>query len=211
LHDLKDKANIPNMRVEKGMVRRTLETARQTFLDNVRSVSIDEALDAAGGYRSTVGLIKHTAGWTEVYRSYAFDDEPTSWTEIDWPFGLRERIELSPDYLDAIRAWYEEASARWLAESESPLDLDAQRPVHWGGTWPLGDIIASVADHWSYHAGEINALLAIPRGEAWEYGEHVEENHIATIGHSVRRDWVSDEDVARHEAEMRRAQDPDRP
>jgi hypothetical protein len=51
--------------------------------------------------------------------------------------------------------------------------------LHWGATWPLCDIIAPVADHWSYHAGEINALLAIRRGEAWEFGEHVEENHIA--------------------------------
>jgi uncharacterized damage-inducible protein DinB len=210
LHELEDRGTITAMSVEKAMMRRTLEIARQTFLDNVGSVSLDEALDAAGGYRSIVGLIKHTAGWTEVYRSHAFDDEPTSWTEIAWPFGLREQIEPSQDYLDAVRTWYQDVSARWLAESESPLDLDAHRPVHWGGTWPLGDIIASVADHWSYHGGEINALLAIHRGEAWEYGEHVEENHIATLGHSVRRDWVSDEDVAHYEAEMRRACNPDR-
>jgi uncharacterized damage-inducible protein DinB len=194
-----------------SMARRTLEEARNTFSDNVRSVSLDEALDAAGGYRSILGLIKHTAGWTEVYRSYAFDEEPASWTDVEWPFGLRERIEASQEYLDAVRAWFEHVSARWLAEAESPLDLDAQHPVHWGGTWPLGQIVASVADHWSYHAGEINALLAIRRGEAWEYGEHVEENHIATIGHGVRRDWISDEDVARYEAEMRRASGSTRP
>jgi uncharacterized damage-inducible protein DinB len=198
------------MESEMRMVRRTLEAARRTFIDNIASVSLEEALDPAGGFRSTVGLIKHTAGWTEVYRSYAFDDEPTDWTEIDWPFGLRERIEPSQEYLDAVREWYEDVSARWLTQCESPLNMDEGRPVHWGGTWPLGDIVASVADHWSYHAGEINALLAIHRGEAWEYGEHVEENHIATIGHSVRRDWISDEDVARYESEMREAADPDR-
>src|SRR5215212_246783 len=126
------------MGFENAMARRTLETARGTFMDNVASVSLEEALDPAGGFRSVVGLIKHTAGWTEVYRSYAFDDEPTSWPEIDWPFGLRERIEPSQEYFDAVREWYGDVSSRWLAECESPLNLDEHRRVHWDGTWPLG-------------------------------------------------------------------------
>lgn len=50
-----------------------------------------------------------------------------------------------------------------------------------------------VAGHWSYHAGEINEILAIRRGEAWEDGEEVEENHISTVGHRVRRPWITDE------------------
>lgn len=70
---------------------------------------------------------------------------------------------------------------------------------------PLRDIVAYVAAHWAYHAGEINMILAIRRGEAWEYGEHVEENHISTLGHSVRMPWISDEQVERAEADMRRA------
>jgi hypothetical protein len=53
--------------------------------------------------------------------------------------------------------------------------------------------------------GEINVILAIRRGEAWEYGEQVEENHISTIGHSVRRQWTTDEQVERAEKEMREA------
>jgi hypothetical protein len=48
-------------------------------------------------------------------------------------------------------------------------------------------------------------ILANRRREAWEYGEHVEENHISTIGHSVRRPWVTDEQAERAEREMRRA------
>ena len=43
-----------------------------------------------------------------------------------------------------------------------------------------------VAGYHVYHAGEINQLLAIRRGEAWEEGEEVEEKHIATVGHRVR-------------------------
>ena len=42
-----------------------------------------------------------------------------------------------------------------------------------------------MAGHECYHAGEINMILAIRRGEAWELGEEVEENHICTEGHGV--------------------------
>jgi hypothetical protein len=56
-----------------------------------------------------------------------------------------------------------------------------------------------VASHWTYHAGEINAILAIRRGEAWEYGEEVEENYISTVGHGVRPGWMTDEEAARFE------------
>jgi hypothetical protein len=69
----------------------------------------------------------------------------------------------------------------------------------------LREIVAYVAAHMAYHAGEINSILAIRRGEACEYGEHVEENHISTIGRSVRRPWISDEQVEHFEAEMREA------
>jgi hypothetical protein len=56
-----------------------------------------------------------------------------------------------------------------------------------------------VTSHWAYHAGEINAILAIRRGQAWEFGEEVEENHISTAGHGVRPSWMSDEEAARFE------------
>jgi hypothetical protein len=46
--------------------------------------------------------------------------------------------------------------------------------------------VTLVAAHWLYHAGEINAILAIRRGEAWEHMEEVEENHISTVGHRMR-------------------------
>ena len=56
-----------------------------------------------------------------------------------------------------------------------------------------------VSAHWAYHAGEINEILAIRRGEAWEYGEEVEENHIRTAGHRVRPAWMSDDQAAAFE------------
>ncbi len=71
---------------------------------------------------------------------------------------------------------------------------------HFGIEAPLFDIVVMVANHWTYHAGEINEILAIRRGEAWEYTEEVEENHISTAGHRVRPQWMSDEQAVRYEA-----------
>ena len=191
------------MGAEHEVARSELEEARRTFGDNVRGLTLEEALDAGGGYRSILGLMKHTAGWSEVYHSFAFDAEPHRWDDAAWPRGLRERIEPSQDYVDEILAWFERGAERWIVSVDGAADLDEPRPVHWGERHPLREIVAMVAGHWQYHAGEINAILAIRRGEAWEVGEQVEENHISTTGHTVRREWITDEDAERNEARLR--------
>lgn len=185
-----------------------LEAARRMFVENVRGVTIEEALGAAGGFRSVLGLAKHTAAWAAVYHSFAFDERPRSWNETDWPRGLRERIEPTAGYLAEVLGWFERSAQSWIDTVGGDVDLDRPTALHWGETWPLRDVVAYVAAHWAYHAGEVNMILAIRRGEAWEYGEHVEENHISTIGHAVRRPWLTDEDVERAEREMRAASDP---
>lgn len=178
-----------------------LEDAHRTFVENLRSVSLEETLHAAGGYRSILGIAKHVSGWSAVYHSYGFEPNPRHWDQTDWPRGLRDRIEPTKVYLDEILAWFEQTYDRWIRSLEAAEDLDAPKPVHWGGTAPLSDIVVRVAAHWVYHAGEINAILAIRRGEAWEYGEEVEENHISTAGHGVRPLWMTDEEAARFEHE----------
>jgi hypothetical protein len=50
-------------------------------------------------------------------------------------------------------------------------------------------VIAIITNHHSYHAGEMNQILSIKRGKAWEEGEEVEENHISTVGHRVKPPW----------------------
>jgi uncharacterized damage-inducible protein DinB len=179
------------MGAEHRLARAVFEDARRTFLDEVRALSLEEVLDAAGGYRSILGVMKHVVGWAQVYRSYAFDAAPRHWDETDWPRGLRDTIEATQAYVDEVVAWFERASQRWLEAVAEPVDLDEERPVHWGGTAPLREIVAAVAGHWTYHAGEINEILALRREEAWEYGEEVEENHIATTGHGVRPGWMT--------------------
>jgi hypothetical protein len=110
---------------------------------------------------------------------------------------LRDRIEPTENYVAEILAWFERSYQRWLASTGEPNDLDAERPAHWGGTVPLRDIVAMVAGHWHDHAGEINEILAIRRGEA------VEETHISTVGHGVRRPWMSEEYIERSERRLR--------
>ena len=68
---------------EHLLARAVLDEAFTVFDDNVRELTLEEFLDTQGGYRSILGLIKHTAGWTHVYHSYAFEEPPRSWDAID--------------------------------------------------------------------------------------------------------------------------------
>jgi uncharacterized damage-inducible protein DinB len=190
------------MRTRAELAVATLESARATLTRNVERVTLEEALASGGGYRSVLGLLKHVAAWSHVYRSYAFDTSPKHWRQVEWPRGLRDTIEPSEEYLRELLAWHGEAAKRFVdaVSREQDAAFDEPRPCHWGSSAPLWDIVLMVANHWTYHAGEINAILAIARGEAWEYTEEVEENHISTAGHRVRPGWMNDAQVAAYEA-----------
>ncbi len=192
------------MRTRAELAIAAVENARQTFIGNLKGLTLEEALDPGGGYRSVLGILKHAAAWSHVYHSYAFDEAPKHWVAIDWPRGLRDTIDASQDYVDEVEAWARKSFEAWKASlSVMPdEDFDAPRPCHWRGTAPLFDIVVMVSTHWSYHAGELNEVLSISRGHAWEYTEEVEENHISTAGHRVRPDWMSEQQVARYEAYM---------
>jgi hypothetical protein len=64
------------MRTRRELASLVIEQAFQMLADNVRGLRVDEALFVPPcGYRSTLGTLKHIAGWSHVYRSYAFDAE----------------------------------------------------------------------------------------------------------------------------------------
>ena len=172
-----------------------LEGAFLMMVRNVENVTLQEALFVPpGGYRSVMGTLKHAAGWSHVYRSYAFDPEPQHWKEIGWPRGLRETIVASEDYYMEMVEWFKLAHDKWMMnlENVSGAELDEIRPLHWGDTAPLFEIVAMISRHHVYHAGELNQILSIARGEAWEEGEQVEENNVPTIGHRVRPPWLDE-------------------
>jgi hypothetical protein len=159
---------------------------------NVERLTLQEALFVpVGGHRSVLGTLKHAAGWSHVYRSYAFDSEPKHWEETDWPHGLRDTVVKTQGYVDDVIVWFDRAHQDWMRALSTITDdqLDELRPLHWGQRVPLFDIVVIVAGHHSYHAGELNQVLSIYRGEAWEEGEEVEENNVSTVGHRVVPPW----------------------
>jgi hypothetical protein len=176
------------------MMRSVLASSYQMLVTNVRGLELEAALFVPpGGYRSTLGTLKHIAGWSHVYRSYAFDVEPKHWHYIEWPRGLRDTIDKSQAYVDEVIAWAGEAHRLWMRDLEplSDEEGDSVRRLHWGGTASLFDVVAMISRHHVYHAGELNQLLSIHKGEAWDEGEEVEENHISTAGHRVRPPWMN--------------------
>jgi hypothetical protein len=195
------------MSTRSAVAESILAHGYRVLSDNVHDVAPADALKAAGGYRSILGILKHTAAWTHVYHSYAFEAEPRHWRGQDWPGGLApDVVDTTPAYYAALKTWLEEGRRRWSASIAGLADRDFDQPhrVHWGATASLWDIVLMVAAHWIYHAGEINALRALERGEAWEYTEEVEENHISTAGHRLRPGWMTDEHVGRHEEHLAR-------
>jgi hypothetical protein len=175
------------------LTRHWLNYAYQTMIDHFPGLSLEEALFVpTGGYRSVLGTLKHAAGWSHVYRSYAFDLQPRHWVQIDWPHGLRDTIIKSDQYLQDVIAWFDDAHQRWQADLAKVDEdqLDELRPLHWGARAPLYQIVTIIAGHHIYHAGELNQVLSICRGEAWEEREEVEENNISTVGHRVRPPWL---------------------
>jgi hypothetical protein len=190
------------MRTRAELALATLEGAHQTVVANVSALTINEALDGAAGYRSVLGILKHVAGWSHVYYSFAFEGVPTHWRASTWPRGLRDTVKPTQPYVREILAWFEASFGRWKSALTGLDDAEFDRPhaCHWGSEAPLFDIVLMVANHWCYHAGEINEILSIRRGEAWEYAEEVEENHISTAGHRVRPSWMAEDQAQRYEA-----------
>ncbi|MDQ6670355.1 MAG: hypothetical protein M3069_06320 [Chloroflexota bacterium] len=116
------------MRTGRELASLVIEQAFQMLADNVRGLRIDEALFVPpGGYRSTLGTLKHMAGWSHVYRSYAFDAEPRHWAHIDWPRGLRDTVEPSQSYLDEVIAWTQAAHTSWLRCLDELPDMSPSR------------------------------------------------------------------------------------
>jgi len=180
------------MRSRAEMSRYLLDYAYGAMVRHLDGITLEEALYVPeGGYRSVLGTLKHAAGWSHVYRSYAFDPSPRHWNEITWPHGLRDTVVKSQEYVDDVISWFGLAHQEWMEALTGINDqqLFEMRPVHWGEEAPLYDIVVIIANHHVYHAGELNQILSIYRGEAWEEGEEVEENNVSTAGHRVIPPW----------------------
>jgi hypothetical protein len=187
----------------RGMV----VAARQMFQGQVKNLPLEDALFAAGGWRSSLGVLKHIGAWLHVYHSYAFEPEPKHWNATDWPRGLITEVDLSPEYVAEVIQWIEHGFDEWAAalKTVEPGKFNDPVPAHFGGKLPLSMLLGIQMFHVTTHLGEVNMLLSIKRGEAWEWGEEVEENHIDTFGHGLRANWMSDDIANATEARLRAA------
>ncbi len=183
------------MGIRQDLAINLIDSAKRILDDNLKSLKLEEALFVPqGGYRSIIGTLKHMGGWSYVYCSYAFDPSPVSWQNLDWPHKLKDTVIKSESYLKDLIVWLDQSIILWK-EKISQVgedELEEQRPLHWGETMRLFDIIRLISHHFVYHAGEINQLLSIYRQEAWEEGEQVEENVIASEGHRVIPPWMQE-------------------
>jgi hypothetical protein len=176
----------------KDLLQKMMESSYSALVSHLDRLELAEALFVPpGGYRSILGTLKHAAGWSHVYHSYAFNPQPASWDRLDWPGGLRETVEKSPAYLQSVIAWLKNSHESWIATltKVDEEQIDGLRPTHWGEGLPLYEIVTRITGHHLYHAGEINQLLSIYRQEAWEEGEQVEENITPSLGHRVIPPW----------------------
>ena len=80
-----------------------LNRAHDLMIRNLERLTIEEALFVpVDGFRSILGTLEHAAGWSHVYRSYAFDEEPVHWQDLNWPLGLRDTIVQSQEYISDL-------------------------------------------------------------------------------------------------------------
>ena len=143
------------MRSRTEMTRHLLDCAYHSTVRHLDGITLEEALYVPeGGYRSVLGTLKHAAGWSHVYRSYAFDANPKHWNQVAWPRGLRDTIATSEEYVAEVIAWFKLAHQQWMEALSGTRDeqLDEMRPLHWGEEAPLYDIVVRIAGHHLYRA-----------------------------------------------------------
>lgn len=99
----------------------------------------------------------HVAGWTDVYRTWAFEDERPMLTDFEVP-GTR----------DGLVQWVLDAQSEFARHVDALTadDLTALRPAHWGEDVLLHRLVAIISYEHTHHGAEIGALRDLHRGHA---------------------------------------------
>ena len=120
---------------------------------------------------SILSQIAHVANGKIIYGSVGFRETEVRWRE------LSPKIDSLWPNLDAIVAWLYEAHDYWTNSWANVDDLDSERPRFDGSLVPAWKLIATVINHDSYHAGQIQLQRAIlapsstpppPEGALWQ-------------------------------------------
>ena len=106
---------------------------------------------------SILSIVQHIAVCEVMYASAAFRRG-----EVRWRNCASRLEEIGPDW-EANLAYLRESHDYWLGSWDSLTDGDLHepRPTNWGEEWPAWRIISTIAQHASYHAGQIALLRAI--------------------------------------------------
>lgn len=107
---------------------------------------------------TTIGWrLVHLAAWTDVYRSFAFEDRRESLLRMD-----------VPGTADAAVAWLDRAQDRFVDALArlAPGAFDEPRPAHWGELMPLSTLAGVIELEHIHHGAEISLLRDLHRGSA---------------------------------------------
>jgi len=138
----------------------------QSMLGNLATVP-EELWPAAppGGDRTIASIVLHVGSCLVMYDEYAFGPGRKRWDDRDL---VPWRPEEAP-MAEAI-GWMTAAHRRFVDHVAALPDdeLDEPRPTNWGEPLPTRSLISIIATHAAYHAGEINHIRSLLRGDdAW--------------------------------------------
>ena len=99
----------------------------------------------------------HLAAWTDVYRSWTFEDQSLDLMHVEVP-GTR----------DGLAAWVCSSQDRFHAQVEALEDADLVelRPAHFGPHLPIHKLVSTMAVEHIHHGAEIGLLRDLRRGHA---------------------------------------------
>ncbi|HEX5166897.1 MAG TPA: DinB family protein [Thermomicrobiales bacterium] len=138
-----------------------------SLLGNLRDITDDEwCWTPPRGSRSLRDMVEHIGSCKIMYEDYAFGDASLGWEDPVVTGGV------ALESVATALAWLREAHERlrYRVSRLDDVDLDQRRLTNWGEQRETRWIIAVMIQHDLYHAGEINHLRALYRGDdRWEH------------------------------------------
>ncbi len=113
--------------------------------------------------RTIEAITLHVGSCKVMYDDYAFGAGSLTWLDPEvqpWPDGEAPMTETIRWLTGAHERLVEHVSA--LPDDDA---LEAARPTNWGERRPTRWIVAALITHDAYHAGEINHLRSLLRGD----------------------------------------------
>ncbi len=138
-----------------------------SFLGNLHAVTPEEwRWVPPGGSRTIRDIVQHVGSCKLMYENHAFGD-----AALHWEHPLVQGGDALSD-VNSAGAWLRTGQAQLRLSVASLDDAELIRPrrTNWGELKETRWIIAEMIQHDHYHAGEINHLRSVYRGDdRWEH------------------------------------------